>query len=175
MLVYIELNPVTSWDIYALPLSGDRKPIPLLVTPFDERRPSVSPDGRWMVYQSNESGSFELFIRPFPNVQGGRWQLSAGGGSSPVWAPSGRQIFYRSGQTIQRVDVQTSPSISVGKASKAFETTLSTDAAGMTYTVTRDATQALVVRDAGGAGGPSEYRVVFNWLEDLKARTPGGK
>jgi serine/threonine-protein kinase len=173
-VIYIELDPTTSWNIYAMPLSGDRKPVPLLATPFDERRPSLSPDGKWMVYQSNESGQFQLFVRPFPNVDGGRWQVPGAGGSSPVWV-NPREIYYRSGHTIQRVEVLTTPSVSFGSSSLAFQTSLTNDAAGMTYAVTGDTRQALVVREATGSGGSTEYRLVFNWFEDLKARVKGGK
>ena len=137
-VIYIELSASTSYDIYAVDVVGDRKPRPLLTSQFDERRPSLSPDGKWFVYQSNESGQFEVFVRPFPNVDGGRWQVSAGGGSSPIWSPDGREIFYRQGQTIQRVAVQTAPSFSAGTPSQLFQTLLPVDSAGMSYAIGPD-------------------------------------
>jgi len=168
--LYIEQGGATNYDIYAVSLTGDRAPRPLLVTPFDERRPSVSPDGNWMVYQSNESGSFELFVRPYPNVDGGRWQVSAGGGSSPIWSPAGGEIFYRQGTTIQRVPVTTTPVVSVGTPSPIATASLPVDGAGMTYAIDETGKAFLVVRPAGGAGGPVEFRLVLNWFEDIKAR-----
>jgi eukaryotic-like serine/threonine-protein kinase len=174
-VIYIELSSTTSYDIYSVPLTGDRKPKALLATQFDERRPALSPDGKWMVYQSNESSQFELFVRPFPNVEGGRWQVSAGGGSSPIWSPDGREIYYRQGQTIQHVAVKTSPVFSAGTPSQLFQTTLPVDSAGMSYGIAPDGKQFLVVKPASGTTGPVEYRVVLNWIEDVRARARPAK
>lgn len=66
----------------------------LVQTPFFERNGEISPDGRWLAYESNESRQFEIYVRPFPNVSGGRWQISTGGGRQPVWARSGQEVFY---------------------------------------------------------------------------------
>ena len=77
--------------------AGDVKPgepIPFLRTPFNERRPAFSPDGRWITYNSNESGRFEVYVRPFPGP-GGKWQISTTGGRMPTWSPNGRELFYR--------------------------------------------------------------------------------
>lgn len=174
-VIYIELNGGTSYDIMAVPLMGDRKPRALLATQFDERRPSLSPDGKWMVYQSNESGQFELFVRPYPNVDGGRWQVSAGGGSSPIWSPDGREIFYRQGQTIQHVAVQTSPVFSAGTPSQLFQTLLPVDSAGMSYGIAPDGKQFIIAKPETGTSGPVEYRIVLNWTEELRARVRAGK
>lgn len=89
-VVFHEIHPTNSWDIKTVTLDGERIVEPLLATPFDERRPSVSLDGRWMAYQSNESGQFDVFVRPFPDVDGGKWQVSRDGGNSPVWARDGK-------------------------------------------------------------------------------------
>jgi serine/threonine-protein kinase len=85
-LAYFEANPETGYDIWTLPLDTTNsdhpkpgKPEPFLRTPFDERRPMFSPDGRWIAYASNESGAFEIYVRPFPGP-GGKWQVSTGGG-----------------------------------------------------------------------------------------------
>ena len=75
----------------------DRKTTPLIHTAFDEQNPEISPDGRWIAYQSNDSGvAFGglIYVRPFPAVDSGRWQVSIGGGSRPMWARSGRELFY---------------------------------------------------------------------------------
>jgi serine/threonine-protein kinase len=81
-------------DLMLLPLQGERRPQPLVQTPFMERNGDISPDGRWLAYESNESGQFEIYVRPFPNVNDGRWQVSTGGGTTPVWNRSGRELFY---------------------------------------------------------------------------------
>jgi len=168
-VIYIELSPETSYDIYSVSLTGDRKPKPLLATQFDERRPSLSHDDKWMVYQSNESGAFELFVRPFPNVDSGRWQVSVGGGSSPLWASNGKEIYYRQGQSIMRVGVQTTPEVVPGIPAKFYDVTLPNDAAGMTYAIAPDGS-VVAIKPPSGATGPLEYRIVLNWIEDVKAR-----
>ena len=168
-VLYIELTPSNSYDIMAVSLSGDRTPRPLLNKPTDERRPAISPDGKWLAYQTNESSSFEVFVTPYPNVGGGRWQVSVGGGSSPQWHPNGKEIFYRQGQTIQRVPVKTEPTFSVGVAQRFGSISMTPDAAGMTYSVTPEGS-VLLVRPVPGASGPAEYRVVMNWIEDVRAR-----
>ncbi|NIP94707.1 MAG: hypothetical protein GWO24_15205, partial [Akkermansiaceae bacterium] len=61
---------------------------------YHESAPAISRDGRWLAYQSNETGDWEIFVRPFPDVDSGRWQVSTNGGYSPVWANSGRELFY---------------------------------------------------------------------------------
>ena len=66
----------------------------LLKTPFSELNGEVSPNGRWLAYQSNESGQFEIYVRPFPGVDEGRFVVSTGGGRQPSWAQSGRELFY---------------------------------------------------------------------------------
>ena len=92
--VYGAGNPST--DLYGLRV-GDSVPVPLVVTDFDEEAPAVSPDGRWLAYVSGLSGTDEVYVVPFPNTDGGRWMVSANGGQGPVWARSGRELFYVSG------------------------------------------------------------------------------
>src|SRR5262249_31236128 len=79
-LLYRNLDLKTGRDLWVLPLFGDRKPIPFLVTNYEERDGQFSPDGHWIAYASNESGRFEIYIQPFPGP-GGKWQVSTGGGS----------------------------------------------------------------------------------------------
>ena len=70
------------------------KPEPFLGTPSDENVPMFSPDGRWIAYRSNESGTDEIYVRPFPAGRGGKWQISTGGGLYPIWSNNGRELFY---------------------------------------------------------------------------------
>jgi serine/threonine-protein kinase len=100
-LAYVEVNPDTSGDIMTLPMEGDEKtgwkpgaPRPFLNTPFGEFLPTFSPDGHWLAYMSNESGTNEVYVRPFPGP-GGKWQISTGGGYVPQWSGNGRELFYR--------------------------------------------------------------------------------
>jgi hypothetical protein len=82
-----------SRDLMVLPLTGDRKPFPFLSTPFDEQQGVFSPDGKWVAYQSDESGRDEIYVRPFPGP-GGQWQVSTGGGTMPRWRADGKELFY---------------------------------------------------------------------------------
>ena len=85
-LVLREARPDTGNDLRLLSLAGDREVEALVATEFDELNGEVSPDGRWMAYQSNQSGQYEVYVRPFPNVDDGLWQISTGGGTHPLWA-----------------------------------------------------------------------------------------
>ena len=80
-------------DIWALPLEGERMPIAVLRTPFDEYAPQFSPDAKWVTYESNESGRNEVYVRAFP-VSRGQWQVSNQGGSRPKWRADGKELFY---------------------------------------------------------------------------------
>jgi serine/threonine-protein kinase len=100
-LAYNERNPETGNDLWTLPLDlsdpdhpKPRKPEAFLRTPAEEMIPSFSPDGRWIAYRSNEAGTSEIYVRPFPPGNGGRWQISTDGGLYPRWSNNGRELFY---------------------------------------------------------------------------------
>ena len=95
VLVFREEHPTNRSDIWILPRTGD--PRPLIATSAHELSASLSPDERWLAYQSNESGRQEIYVRPFPNVDDGKWTVSTRGGLSPVWSPTGRELFYLNG------------------------------------------------------------------------------
>jgi Tol biopolymer transport system component len=92
-LLYGTLNAKTGADIWALPLTGDRKPFPVVRTSFAEDSAQFSPDGEWVAYESNETGRFEIYAQAFPTARG-KWQVSTGGGVHPRWRPNGRELFY---------------------------------------------------------------------------------
>ena len=101
VLAFTQLNPDTSWDILTLAIEGDEKsgwrpmePKPFLNSPFNEVDAAFSPDGRWLAYSSDESGNYEVYVRPFPGP-GGKWQISTGGGLLPRWSRSSKEFFYR--------------------------------------------------------------------------------
>src|SRR5262249_35461591 len=74
--------------------TGTHTVTPLVHTAAAERNGMVSPDGRWLAYESNDSSSFEIYVRPYPDVESGRWQVSTGGGTRPLWSRDGRGLFY---------------------------------------------------------------------------------
>jgi Tol biopolymer transport system component len=77
-----------------LELDGTHRVTPVLQSPFVERNGVVSPDGRWLAYEANDSGRFEISVRPFPDVNSGYWLVSAAGGTRPLWTRSGRELIY---------------------------------------------------------------------------------
>jgi dipeptidyl aminopeptidase/acylaminoacyl peptidase len=93
LIVYNVDDPKTGRDVWALPLTGDRKPFPILQTPFFEANPQISPDGKWIAYQSNETGRGEIYVQTLP-TGGGKWQISSSGGGYPRWRRDGKELFY---------------------------------------------------------------------------------
>ncbi len=105
-LAFHEVQPQTQQDILILPLERDLvsgwkpgKPSVFVKTPSTDNAAAFSLDGRWLAYQSNESGTYEVYVRPFPG-SGGKWQVSTGGGSLPVWSRNGKELFYMAGDQI---------------------------------------------------------------------------
>ena len=94
-LLFSSRDPQTAVDLWVLPLSGDKKPFPFLKTPFDEVHGQFSSDGKWIAYESNESGRSEIYVQPFPGP-GGKFQVSASGGTQARWNKNGKEIFYLS-------------------------------------------------------------------------------
>ena len=117
-LVFLEMDE-QDYDLVVLSLEGS--PEPLLATEFSERNGEISPDGLWLAYESNASGQYEIYVRPFPNVEDGQWLISRGGGARPLWAPDGRELFYLTpGRRLMAVGVQTEPSFAPGAAEEVF-------------------------------------------------------
>src|SRR5262249_59941540 len=108
VLVYTEMCPETRRDIWELPLTGDRRPRPLLVTRLNEAGGKVSPDRRWLAYWSDETGRREVYVRPYRGADL-KWLVSTQGGDSPWWSNTGRELFY-----VQDGDVMTVPVSSAG-------------------------------------------------------------
>jgi Tol biopolymer transport system component len=91
-LLYRSPGKTTGFDLWAFPFDGDQKPFPIVQTSFEERDGQFSPDGKWIAYQSNESGRVEIYVQPFP--QGKREQISTGGGAQVRWRTDGKELFY---------------------------------------------------------------------------------
>lgn len=105
--VAVRIQPETAGDIFLLSISGKFQPKPLLVTPAYDGGPQMSPDGRWMVYQSNESGQSEIYLRCYPSMDR-QWQVSEGGGVQARWSSTSREIYYRGGQRMMAVALDAS-------------------------------------------------------------------
>ena len=137
-----------------------------------------SPDGRYIAYQSDESGRSEIYVRPFPRVDNGRWQVSTAGGTRPVWARSGRELFYLdASNALTAVPVSTSgPTISVGIPAKVFDTKYAEPNPSRHYDVSADGQRFLMLK-ASATGDPNATPVsmvlVEHWFEELKQRVNG--
>jgi len=155
-------------DIWALPLEGDRKPMPVLQTSFAEEAGQFSPDGNWIAYQSDESGQPEVYVQAFPS-SGGRWQVSTSGGRSPRWRADGKELFYATADSQKMMAVEilvASGSVKAGTPQELFSTAMSS---GITYPydVTADG-QRFLVQELVPQTEPPSLTVVVNWQAGLK-------
>ncbi|MFQ5924347.1 MAG: hypothetical protein ACE5M4_16045, partial [Anaerolineales bacterium] len=179
-LVFLEGNPKTSADLGVLLMEGEPTPQPLLQTQFNETRAAISPDGRWIAYRSDESGRFEVYVRPFPNVEEGKWQISRDGGASPLWGPEGRELFYRSGEAMEAmmvVTIETEPTFTARSPEVLFTGRYYTGL-GRQYDISPDGQRFLMMKKGGQTEETSarpELIVVQNWFEELKRLVPTGK
>ena len=133
--------------------------------------PRFSPDGRWIAYQSNESGRIEIYVRPFPGA-GARVQVSTEGGTVPVWARSGRALFYRTAAGIVSVAVTTGATFSLGDRRVVLPGAYLTDPTHANYDVSTNGSQFLMLKQAGAAATPI---VVNNWGRELREKLGAGK
>jgi serine/threonine-protein kinase len=172
-LVFVEYGAQDT-DLGLLSLDGS--PEPLLATEFSERNGEISPDGRWLAYESDASGRYEIYVRPFPNVEDGLWPISSGGGTRPRWAPDGLELFYFApGARLMVVGVANEPSFAPGKADELFGGYFAPLAIeiGRTYDIAPDGERFLMIKESAG-GDSTEFILVQNWFEELKARVPTG-
>ncbi len=163
-------------DLMVLALDSTRTVRPLIQTPFIERNGVVSPDGRWLAYESDiDSGRLEIYVRPFPDVKAGLWQISTDGGRRPLWAPGGGELFYVApDRALMAVPVDgRGTTWSHGRATKVVEGVYQTGGSNSirTYDVSPDGKRFLVVKRPADQPSP-RIVVIENWLEELKARVP---
>jgi Tol biopolymer transport system component len=170
-LLYSEEDPKTVLDLWALPLDGPRKPIPILQTPLIEDQGQFSPDGKWVAYQSNESGGAEVYVTTFPSSTR-KWQISNHGGVWPRWRGDGKELFYLSSdRKMMAVTIRTSAvSVQADTPRDLFAASFISQQAGSTppYDVTADGQRFLLLEQSEVPGGIPPLRVVMNWDADLK-------
>ena len=159
-------------DLYARRLGADGERIPLVVTHEQEMHPALSPDDRWLAYVSLGSGRPEVWVRPFPNTDDGSWQVSTAGGTEPMWAHSGRELFYRSEDgEFMSVPIMESPTTFVhGGPQPLFPTR---DYVGMIYRQMYDVSpddQRFVMLRRIIDNDDQQLIVVENFFEELKAK-----
>jgi eukaryotic-like serine/threonine-protein kinase len=155
-----------SRDIIAVALIGDSTEQVMVSSNFSDTHPRLSPNGQWLAYQSNETGRFEIYVRPFPG-SGARIQVSDNGGTEPIWGRDGRSLYYRSGdRDIQQVAIGTSDGLAIGVRRTAWTGEFLANVTHANYDVAPDG-RFLVIRRAGAE---SQTIVVHNWVRELRAR-----
>ncbi len=147
----------------------------IVATGYDERGAALSPDSRWIAYVSNEQGAPEVFVRPFPDVKGGKWQVSSGGGSTPLWAHNGRELFYVANGKMHVVTIRPGPPFSADPPRVLFaipDRVRAGSLASGTFAITPDDQRFLMVRDNswGEMAGTPSVVVVQNFFDELRAK-----
>jgi Tol biopolymer transport system component len=173
-LILHELRSSASPGIMTMELKGSRDVTPLVQTQFQEYYADISPDGRWIVYQYLESDPSQIIVRPFPNVQEGRWQVSTSGGRHPVWAPNGRELFYLDIEgRLTAVDIDTTGGFRASAPRTILERTYFEPIGMRSYDVSPDGQRFLMIKASGGPeSARAQVAVVLNWTEELKRRVP---
>lgn len=168
-IIYGVIDPKNSWDLWVLPLDGDRTPIAFLQTDSDERQAQFSPNGKWVAYTSIESGRVEVYVRPFP-AAAGKWQVSTGGGEQPRWRRDGKELFYLSADhKLMALEVNTEgPTFEHHAPNALFVTRVGgIDTPGDYYAVTADG-QRFLLNNLVEEAAHTPISVVLNWTADLK-------
>jgi serine/threonine protein kinase len=168
VLLYNSMDPKLGLDIWALPLDGERKPRAVVQTEFNEQLPQLSPDGKWMVYQSNRTGRFEVYIRPFPGP-GSDAPVSAEGGAQARWNPDGKELFYiAADDRLMSVPMRFSANgdgVVAGTPQPLFVTNVGSTAPNTNrqqYAVSPDG-QSFILNSQPDAAQTSPITVILNW------------
>jgi Tol biopolymer transport system component/DNA-binding winged helix-turn-helix (wHTH) protein len=178
-LAFFEFDPRTKVDIWTLPLAdleSDHpkvgKPEPFLVTSSDERAPMFSPDGRWLAYESDESGRSEVYVRPFPGP-GGNWQISTDGGDRPVWSKKGPELFYRSSEGMMVASYKVNGAALVASKPRLWA---AKNDLGTYFDLAPDGKRFAVLQPAAASehGGSEHVMLLQNFFDELRRRAPAG-
>jgi eukaryotic-like serine/threonine-protein kinase len=175
-LLYENVDPQTGADLWVVPMVGAHTPSGFLKTPFDEAWGVFSPDGRWVAYHSNESGRYEIYVRPFhpPGAKDAdaasdamQWQVSTGGGIYPTWRPDGKEIYYLdpSGAMMAAPITVRGAQLAVGMPVKLFQTRIvgggENEAPGREYDVAPDGRFLIDTVPESATAAP--ITLILNW------------
>ena len=176
----VTYSPDGEWLVYRLGIEDGRdlyarrvgldSAVALVATEYEETSPAVSPDGRWLAYTSDESGRSEVYVRPFPNTNDGKWLVSTDGGQEPVWAHNGRELFYKGSGNLMVVGVLPGATFVTGEHRVLFSVQgFRSQTFHQSYDVTPDDQRFVMIKILGGQEA-SELIVVENFFEELKAK-----
>jgi eukaryotic-like serine/threonine-protein kinase len=168
------------FDIGALSMNGGQTLKILLSGRANEIYPHISPDGRWLAYASDESGRYEVYVRPFPEVSKAKSQVSTSGGDDTLWSPDGRELFYRNGDSVMSVLVKTDPAFSIEMPKTLFRgayvSGYPTEIVNAVeqWDISPDGKRFLMVKGSESAAVSKGMRIniVLNWFEELKQKVP---
>ena len=167
-------SAVSGGNIGMVPMEGDdHTPEFLLQEEYEERNPEISPDGRWLAYQSNEDGQFNIYVCSFPDgIKGGKKRISTEGGQDPVWSSDGSELFYRSPEGVMSVSIEAGSAFQFDTPKLLFASSYEL------WDIHPDNKRLLMLKPAGmieedSAGEfPRQINIVLNWFEELKDRVP---
>ena len=176
-LIFTETTPATGDDVMQVELTRDRRVTALIRTRSVERNGIVSPDGRWLAYEADDSGQFEIYVRPYPDVNGGRWQVSTEGSTRPLWSRSGQELFFVSVTgAIRRVGVGAGAPWTATAPTTAVKEGYATAAPvnpGRTYDISPDGERFLLAKPAAEPNGsPPQLIVVPHFDQELRRLVP---
>ena len=179
-LAFYDNDPETGRDLWVL---SQGAPVPFVVTPFQDRAPAFSSDGRWIAYVSDKSGRDEVYVRPYPSSGPEEHSVSVGGGVEPVWSSDGTELFYRNMNQVMVVALDTAESFRPAAPELLFtgDYDLDNSANGTggvpNYDVSHDGHRFVMVRreQSSNDGAPREIQVVLNWDQELLERVPTGQ
>jgi Tol biopolymer transport system component len=167
-LLYTSPKPTsaTDNDLWALPMTNGSAgtPVVYLEAPGRQQQAQLSPDGRFVAYGSDQSGTFEIYVQPFPDASQGKWMVSSGGGVEPRWSRDGRELFYFSGQALMAVSVSLTPTLSLGTPVKLFDAAIQAGYVNDSHRwqVGPDGQRFLLLVPAGQQQAPP-LEVIVNW------------
>jgi eukaryotic-like serine/threonine-protein kinase len=171
-LAFTEVDRATGNDIWLLSLDGDHEARAILKTGSSEGSPEFSRDGKWLAYNSNETGRPEIYVQPFPGP-GGKSTISTDGGVEPVWSRDGRELFYRNGDKLMAVAISTTPVFSAGVPRLLFEGRYEPTGTGTGgYDVSVDGRRFLMIQPTEPEQPATQVSVVINWFEELRRLVP---
>ncbi len=171
VFAFSDSDPMTGWDLWTLSLKGGRKAQPFVQTPFNETTPGFSPDGRWIAYQSDESGRTEVYVQPFPGT-GSKILVSTDGGAEPVWSGDGRELFYRNGDHMMAASITVQADLRIAKPERLFDKRTWTLTGARNYDVTRDGRRFLMIMESDQVAAANHINVELNWFDELKRLVP---
>jgi len=161
-LLYYNQSPKTGWDLWVLPLTGDKKPFPFLQTAFNEDNAAFAPDTKWIAYVSNESSRDEVYVQPFP-ATGAKYRVSSNGGTYPMWRGDGRELFFLSPDgTMMAASIKAGSGIEAGTPQALFPSGIPLLGNRHQYAVTKDG-QRFLLNVPLGRSTPTPLTVVVNW------------